>query len=102
MNHWLIIYRLAVGLLVVLFIVGVACVFLPQCNRLRELQRERIALQEDNRRTEALTRELRIKQEKFDTDPAFVVRTARETGRVMPNETVFKLTNTHARATGTP
>ena len=97
MNYWVIVYRIAWGLLVALFLVGVTCIFLPQCNRLRELQRQRIALQEDNRQTEALARDLREKQEKFDTDTAFVVRTARETGLAMPNETVYKTTNTYSQ-----
>ena len=97
MNYWVVIYRIAWGLLVVLFLVGVTCVFLPQCNRLRELQRQHVALEEANRQTEMLTHDLREKQEKFDGDPAFVVRTARETGLVMPNETVYKTTNTQSR-----
>jgi cell division protein FtsB len=80
-------------MLIVLSVVGGTCVFLPQCNRLRELQKKRVDFRQKTRRTEMLTRELRLKQERFDSDPAFVVRTARETGMIMPDETVFKLTN---------
>jgi len=98
MNYWVILYRIAWGLLVILLVIGVTCVFLPQCNRLRELQRQRVSLEEQNRHTEALTRDLREKQEKFDSDTAFVVRTARETGLVMPNETVYKTTNAQSQA----
>jgi len=97
MNYWVIVYRIAWGLLIALFAVGVTCVFLPQCNRLRELQRQRVNLEEQNRHTEALTRELKDKQDKFDSDPAFVVRTAREIGLAMPDETVYKTTNAQSQ-----
>ena len=91
MNYWVIIYRLALGLLIVLFAVGATCVFLPQCNRLRELQRERATVQEDIRHTGELIGELRVKQETFDSDPAFVIRTAGENGMADPKATVFRL-----------
>ena len=100
MNYWVIVYRIAWGLLIVLFVVGVTCIFLPQCNRLRELQRQRVVLEEETRHTEELTKDLRDKQDKFDSDTTFVVRTARETGLVMPNETVYKATNTHSKTVG--
>ncbi len=77
-------------LLVGLVAAGAACVIVPQCRHLRALQRRREELQEINRKTEELVRELRIRQERFRTEPEFVERTARETGRVKPNEIVYK------------
>ena len=77
-------------LLAVLFAVGLACVFVPPSRHLRELQRRRADLMAENLRTQELIRELRAKQQRFDADPSFVERTARETGRVKTNEVVFK------------
>ena len=93
MNYWALIIRFAVGLILVLVLVSLAVVFVPQSNRLRALQRRREQLEAENRRLDEATRELRRKQQLFDTHPAFVIRTAREAGMVMPHETIYKLTN---------
>ena len=90
MNYWVLLYRFAWGLLVVLFVVGAACVFVPKGHHLRELQRKRDSLHEDNGRTELITRDLRERQQRFQNDPSFVERTAREAGMIRPNEVVFK------------
>ena len=93
MNYWVALYRCAWGLLVILCAIVVACIFLPRCHRLRELQRTKIERQEENRRIEVQARELKSKQDRFHSNPAFVERTAREIGMVKPGETVFRLTN---------
>ena len=96
LNYWVVIYRSAWILLVVLFAIGLTCIFLPRVHSLRSLQRKKAELIKQNRRIEALTRELRDKQERFNSDPAFVERVARETGKVKPNEVVFVFTNQYA------
>jgi len=90
LNYWVIIYRFAWGVLLVLVTIGLLGVFMPKCNRLKELQRRKAALLEENRRTDTRTKELRLKEERFASDAKFVERTARETGMVKPDETVFK------------
>lgn len=102
MNWWVTIYKLAWGFLVVLFVIVLICIFLPKYHSQRELQRKRAEIEQENRDIEARTKELRIKQEQFRTDPAFVERTARETGMVRPDETVFKFTNEQSTATSRP
>lgn len=79
--------------LFILFTIGLICVFLPRCHHLRQLQRHKAELQAENRETEALTRALQEKQKRFNTDPAYVERVARETGMVKPDEVVFQYTN---------
>jgi len=101
-NYWVVVYRLAWGLLVVLFGVGLVCAFLPKCHRVRELQRRKAVLQQENRRIETVTRDLAMKQERFRTDPAFVERTAREEGMAKPHETVFRFTNEQSRVNADP
>lgn len=102
MNYWLVIYRFAWGVLGVLVTIGLVCIFVPRCNKLRAMQRKRIELQTENRTLEAMTQELRIKQERFSTEPPFVERTAREIGMVKTNETVYKFTNDNSRTSHAP
>jgi cell division protein FtsB len=93
MNPWPAIYRVACIACLVLLCVGGVCAFLPKCNQLRELQRRKAQVAEENRHTAALARELREKEERFHTDPAFVERVAKETGMIKPEEVVFKFTD---------
>jgi cell division protein FtsB len=95
MNIWSTVYRWAVRLLVVLAIIGIVYLFLPKFRSKRELQRRKSALEIENKNIEQQTKELRIKREKFKTDPEFIERVARESGRVKPNEVIFKFTDTH-------
>ncbi|MBM4143717.1 MAG: septum formation initiator family protein [Lentisphaerae bacterium] len=90
MNYWVALYRFALGVLAVLALVGVVFLFLPKCSRLRALQREHMAAQEHNAALEAEIRDLQTRRERFDSEPAFVERTAREAGMLKPDETVYK------------
>jgi cell division protein FtsB len=89
-NQWVVIYRLAWGVLLVLFVIGLICVFLPRYEHFRALQRRKAELVDNNRTTRAAAQQLKENQVKFQTDPAFVERTAREAGMVKPGEKVFK------------
>jgi len=92
MSHWVTVYRLAAGLIFVLLAIGLVCIFLPKCNSLREMQRKKAEIERENTGTEERILELSTKREKFKSDPAFVERTARETGMIRPDETVYKFT----------
>lgn len=91
MSYWSIVYRVACALVAVLLLVAAACIFLPKCTRLRELQRQKEGLETENRGLEQLTYETRQKRDRFATDPKFIERTAREMGMVRTNETVIRL-----------
>jgi len=93
MNRWVAIYRFAWGLLIVLFAIGLACIFAPRFHSIHELRRRKTALQEENREIEAKIRDLRQKQDRFSSDPAFVELTARRISMVKPGETMVRLTN---------
>ena len=67
--------------------------FLPQFRKIRELQRHKSALTIENKNTEQETKELRLKRERFKTEPEFVESVARESGRVKANEVIFKFTD---------
>ncbi|MCK5528566.1 MAG: septum formation initiator family protein [Kiritimatiellae bacterium] len=86
-------YKWAIGVLVILTITGLAVLFLPKIRNIRELQRRKSALETENKNIEQQTKQLRLKREKFKTDPEFIERVARRSGRVKPNEVIFKFTD---------
>ncbi len=90
MNYWGAIYKFAWGLLVVLVIFGVICLFMPRCQQLRKMQDTKASFEEKNRKLEKTTEDLKDRQRLFQTDTDFVKRVARETGRVSPDETIYK------------
>ena len=90
MNYLATISKLAWGLLLVLCLVGLSCLFIPKLQALRELHRRKEEVQSENLSTESRIRDLRTKRERFASDPAFVERVARESGMLKSDETVFK------------
>jgi cell division protein FtsB len=93
MNYWVVVYRLAWGILVALFVIGLICIFVPRCHHIRELHRTKMELEEQNRRTEARICELKESRERLNSDPSFAERTARRMGMAKNHETVYTFTN---------
>jgi cell division protein FtsB len=91
MNYWVAIYRFALGLLIVLALLGIVFVFVPPAKTIRSYQARRIELEAENRQLEEQIRDLIEKQARFRTDPAFVERTAREVGMIKSNEVSHRL-----------
>jgi cell division protein FtsB len=91
MNRWPKIYIVAWSALLALAAIGAAVLFLPRYHRHRMLQAEKSLLQKENLRQEALVRELRENQRRFETDPDFVERMARERGMVKADEKTFRI-----------
>jgi len=100
MNFWLTIYRFSWVLIVILVIAVVIGLFVPKSNPYREMHEKKLAYQEEIRRKEDEIRLLRARQNRFQTDPAYVERTARQIGLVKTNETVFRVTNEVPAAAG--
>jgi cell division protein FtsB len=98
MSAWSLIYRICWSLLTVLVLIGMVCVFMPKCRSLANLRTTRAAIEQSNGKLVADIRDLRIRQERFTSEPAYVERTAREIGMVRPNETVYMFTNATAQA----
>ena len=90
MNYWVLLYRFAWIVVIVLCVIGVITIFLPECHSFQELQRRKLALEDGNARLEARVRELEQNQARFRTDPEFVERIARGQGMAKPGETIFK------------
>ena len=97
---WESIIRFCWVALIVLSAVGVSLIFAPKWRALRELQRKKTALEEENRGMERAAMEFRLRQHRFATDPAFVERTARENGMVKSNEAVFRMSKEDPHAGG--
>lgn len=93
MNTWVVIYRFAWFLVILLIVIGITLIFLPKCRQYRELQGKKAAIEEETRSIEAAVKKAQIQQEQLQWDAAFVERVAREQGMVKPGETVFKLTH---------
>ena len=91
MNYWVLIYRCAWVMLVILCVIGLTCIFLPKCRQYQEWQQKREQLQTETDQIESSIKKLQQQQEQLQTDPAFVERTARELGMAKPGETIFKV-----------
>jgi cell division protein FtsB len=102
MNIWVLLYKFAWIVVVVACVIGVVCVFIPKAHSYRELQKRKVALEENNARMEARARQLEINQQRFRSDPDFVERIAREQGRAKPGETIFRFPVTNAVVTNKP
>ena len=92
-NYWVLIYRFAWCLLIVICVVIGICLFTPQAQRVREFNRKILELEQNISELETEIKELRINQERFCTDSAFVERIGKESGLLKPGETVFKFTD---------
>ncbi len=91
MSVWTRVYRIGWLLLIVLAAIVAVSLYLPQYNRLRTMQRKIAELEQDNDRLQTRIRELLEYQRRFETDPAFVERMARERGWIKPEEMTFRL-----------
>ena len=84
MNHWSLIYRFVWIALAVLLLAGMGFMFVPLIQQDREFQRREAQLTETIEQHEQEIRQLRIKQERFQTDPDFVERIAHIRSRTIP------------------
>ena len=91
MNVWVIIYRVSCAALAAMVIAAVVSVFLPKIREV-EAKREKAAVMEEEIRVKAdMTQDLKNRQERFRTDPAYVERVARdELGKAKPDEVIFR------------
>ena len=90
MSHWTWIYRFLWIALGVLILAGMGFMFGPLIQQDRAYQSRESALRERIRADEERIRTLRMKQERFETDPAFVERIAHDLGLAKPDETIFR------------
>lgn len=75
---------------VVLMLIGVGIAFLPKIKQHRQYQDTREKLQAEIRVEEQRIQELRLNQEKFNTDKQFVQKIAHEIGFAHEGETIYQ------------
>lgn len=90
MNPLALIYRFVWIALAVLLLAGMGFMFVPLIQQDREFQRREAQLAESIEQHEQEIRQLRLKQERFLSDPDFVERIAHDMGLVKPNEFIFR------------
>ena len=93
MSPWSAIYRFVWIALTVLVLAGMAFMFVPLIQQDREYQRRESQLREDIRQDEEEIGRLRLNQERFVSDPAFIERIAHDMGLAKPNEIIFRFTD---------
>lgn len=98
MNCWVITYRVAFGLVVLICIALLVKLFNPKIRFYNEMQGRKAELVAENRKQANEINELVQKQERFNSDPEFVERTAKEIGMVKSNEVVIKVSNENTPA----
>lgn len=98
MNCWETIYKISWLALAVLSAICVVCLFLPKVRLHRDLQAKKVEIEQEVRRVEAGIKDLKDKQERFNSDPAFVEEVARGIGMVKTNEIRIEFTNAQPKA----
>lgn len=84
-------YKFAWVAIVVLFVLGTVCFFLPKVRRCRRRQQDTDRKREELLLIQARIKELKLKQTKIHSDREFLERIAREElGWAKPGETVYR------------
>ncbi len=95
MSTWNAIYRIVSFALGVLLLIGLAMVFIPQIQLDQEYHRREEQLRREIQAKQENIRELQLKQERFESDPAFLERIAHEFGLAKPGDTLFRFIDEH-------
>lgn len=74
---------------VVLALVGAALFFLPKYQELKDRELRCKELQVVNEGKQKEIKDIRVRQQRLQTDPSFVEQVARQSRRIRPNEIVF-------------
>lgn len=90
MSTWNIISRMASFALGALVLIGMGFMFVPLIQQDQEYQRREDHLRSEIQAKQERIRELQLKQERFESDPAFLERVAHEFGLAKPGETLFR------------
>ena len=95
MNFWVLVYRFAWMVVIAFCVMALVCFFLPKTHNYQALQKRKMALEQGNALIESKVRQLQQNQKRFQADPAYVERVAREQGMAMAGETIFRFPSTN-------
>lgn len=88
-KYWNMILRGAMAVVAVMLLVGAVLMFHPKVKQMQTYQNTRDTLQHRIDVTVAAEKELKEKQRRFLSDPAFVEKVAHEVGYARKGETIF-------------
>jgi len=89
-SYWVVIYRTGWIALAVLGLVGASVAFVPKWKEYRDYQRRNTEMAREEALEQEMLNLLKSKQERFRTDPRFVVRIAHDLGLARSNEVIFR------------
>ena len=91
-NIWSFVFKLSLGVVIVVSLVGVLYIFIPEYSRLSTLQQRKEELSAKNTGIETQIHDYQNRQGQFNSDPRFVERLVREQfGMVRESETIYKV-----------
>jgi cell division protein FtsB len=88
-KYWNLINRVALGVLLVMVILGIAMAFIPKINQHSTYLKKSQDLQEKIDKTKLAEQKLKIQQHRLVNDPTFVERIAHKIGYAHADETIF-------------
>ncbi len=88
-KYWNLINRIVLVAIVVMAAIGMVLAFTPKVKQLQAYQERNDVLQQRIEVTIAAEKELREKQRRFMSDPAFVEKVAHEVGYARKGETIY-------------
>jgi hypothetical protein len=89
-SYWVVIYRTGWIALAGLGLVGASVAFVPKWKEYRDYQRRNAEMAREEALEQEMLNLLKSKQERFRTDPRFVVRIAHDLGLARSNEVIFR------------
>jgi cell division protein FtsB len=102
-NIWNYIFKVSLGVVIVVSAIGLLSIFIPEYSRMTELQRKKGDLQAKNTGLESRIHDYQTRQNRFRTDPRFVERLVREQfGMVRENELIYKVIHDTPEAAPSP
>ena len=88
-KYWNLINRIVLIAVVVMAVVGIVLAFAPKVKQMQTYQNTRDTLQQRIDVTVTAEKELKEKQQRFRTDPAYVERVAHEVGYARKGEIIY-------------
>jgi cell division protein FtsB len=91
-NFWAILFKISLGVVILVSVIGVLYIFIPEYARMTELRQKKEELLLKNTDIENRIHDYQNRQIQFQTDPRFVERLVREQfGMVRESETIYKV-----------
>ena len=88
-KYWNLINRIVLVAISMMAVVGIVLAFTPKVKQIQAYQNTRDTLQQRIDITVTAERDLKVKQQRFRTDPSYVERVAHEVGYARKGELIY-------------